>query len=294
MAEIKRVTLHPLNPDGTIDTNTNLYPKTLATGIVNEEGEAVSFPDDSTLVHNSGNENIGGEKTFTNNITIATPAGWAGLYFSTDEGKSLAHIEMGEKGIKLRSEDNNPDSSHYKQYASFNIDPIYGAEFNLYDKGIYFRQRAMQNLCSGYLRFENVNNVDELHLVTYSNDVQTDIVFPAAIDDRVELATKDNCGTKLYRHYLGYLEPISGYHGYFYFITRSNESITSIIDLENQLRDFIWPQTIIMLDDSNYNRYIAGIYCDFNGSMYITNARNDGISAVIQSITFNQDIIQPL
>lgn len=75
MAEIKRVTLHPLNPDGTIDTNTNLYPKILATGIVNEEGEAVSFPDDSTLVHNSGNENIGGEKTFTNNVTIATPAG---------------------------------------------------------------------------------------------------------------------------------------------------------------------------------------------------------------------------
>lgn len=222
MAEIKRVTLHPLKTDGSIDENVNLYPKTLTTGIVDENGNAVNFPDDSTLVHNTGNENIDGIKTFTNPI------------------------------------------------------------------------RLKKDLCSANLRFQTENNVDELHLVTYSNDVQTDIVFPAGIDDRVELATKDDCGTKLYRHYLGYLEPISGYHGYFYFITRSNESITSIIDLENQLRDFIWPQTIIMLDDSNYNRYIAGIYCDFNGSMYITNARNDGISVVIQSITFNQDIIQPL
>lgn len=225
MAEIKRVTLHPLKTDGTIDTNINLYPKTLVTGIVNEEGEAVSFPDDSTLVHNSGNENIGGEKTFTNNVTIATPAGWAGLYFSTDEGKSLAHIEMGEKGIELRSENNFPNSPYYKQYASFNIDPMYGAEFNLYDKGIYFRQRAMQNLCSGYLRFENVNNVDELHLVTYSNDVQTDIVFPAGIDDRVELATKDNCGTKLYEHKLTIQVGSLYYH--FRFTSTFSTRITS-------------------------------------------------------------------
>ena len=125
MAEIKRVTLHPLNPDGTIDTNTNLYPKTLTTGIVNEEGEAVNFPDDSNLVHNTGNENIGGIKTFT--------------------------------------------------------DPI----------------RLKKDLCSANLRFITQDNVDELHLVTYSNDVQTDIVFPAAIDDRVELATKEDCPTNL-------------------------------------------------------------------------------------------------
>lgn len=195
MAEIKRVTLHPLNPDGTIDTNTNLYPKTLTTGIVNEEGEAVNFPDDNTLVHNSGNENIGGEKTFTNNVTIATPGGWAGLYLSTDDGQTLGFIETGEKGTKIVNTDNYPESPYYGKTASFIIDPRYGASFNLYDGKISFSQGAMQNPCSGYLQFKNINNVDELHLVTYSNDVQTDIVFPAGIDDRVELATKDEIPT---------------------------------------------------------------------------------------------------
>ena len=38
MAEIKRITLHPLKKDGTIDTDVNLYPKTLIDGIVDRDG----------------------------------------------------------------------------------------------------------------------------------------------------------------------------------------------------------------------------------------------------------------
>lgn len=38
MAEIKRVTLHPLKKDGTIDDSINLYPKTLSDGIVDRDG----------------------------------------------------------------------------------------------------------------------------------------------------------------------------------------------------------------------------------------------------------------
>lgn len=41
MPEIKRVTLHPLKPDGSVDTNVNLYPKTLIDGIVDRDGEQV-------------------------------------------------------------------------------------------------------------------------------------------------------------------------------------------------------------------------------------------------------------
>lgn len=36
-----RVTLHPLKDDGTMDLNTNLYPKTFLDGIVNRDGEEV-------------------------------------------------------------------------------------------------------------------------------------------------------------------------------------------------------------------------------------------------------------
>ena len=41
MPEIKRITLHPLKIDGTIDTNVNLYPKTLIDGVVDREGKPV-------------------------------------------------------------------------------------------------------------------------------------------------------------------------------------------------------------------------------------------------------------
>ena len=41
MAEHKRITLHPLDKAGDIDTSVNLYPKTLVNAIVNNEGEEV-------------------------------------------------------------------------------------------------------------------------------------------------------------------------------------------------------------------------------------------------------------
>ena len=51
MKEIKRkrVTLHPLNPDGTLDLTTNLYPKTLVDGIVDKNGNSVVLPQDAEL-----------------------------------------------------------------------------------------------------------------------------------------------------------------------------------------------------------------------------------------------------
>lgn len=41
MAENKRVTLHPLKSDGTLDLDVNLYPKTLLDGVVDREGNEV-------------------------------------------------------------------------------------------------------------------------------------------------------------------------------------------------------------------------------------------------------------
>lgn len=58
MPEIKRVTLHPLHPDGSIDESINLYPKTLITGIVDENGnplEGTLFsPADKALLDSLG------------------------------------------------------------------------------------------------------------------------------------------------------------------------------------------------------------------------------------------------
>lgn len=41
--EKKRVTLHPLKEDGSLDLQTNLYPKTFVSGIVNDDGEVVDI-----------------------------------------------------------------------------------------------------------------------------------------------------------------------------------------------------------------------------------------------------------
>lgn len=47
--ERKRVTLHPLKEDGSIDLNVNLYPKTLLSGIVDDNGEEVSVVTEDEL-----------------------------------------------------------------------------------------------------------------------------------------------------------------------------------------------------------------------------------------------------
>lgn len=64
MPERIRITLHPLNPDGSIDENTNLYPKTLISGIVNDEGEEVNVVDDAS------NQEIDGTKTFLQEVEV--------------------------------------------------------------------------------------------------------------------------------------------------------------------------------------------------------------------------------
>lgn len=47
--EIKRVTLHPLDADGNIDLDVNLYPKTLVNGIVNSDGNEVDITTQAEL-----------------------------------------------------------------------------------------------------------------------------------------------------------------------------------------------------------------------------------------------------
>ena len=61
--ERKRVTLHPLNKDGSLDLNTNLYPKTFLDGIVDREGNEVSVQE--KLI-------AGTNVTINNNVISAT------------------------------------------------------------------------------------------------------------------------------------------------------------------------------------------------------------------------------
>ena len=84
--ERKRITLHPVLDDGTVDTNVNLYPKTFLDGIVNREGEEVKVAteedvtelqteieekaNNDAVVHLTGDEDIDGVKNFTSGIML--------------------------------------------------------------------------------------------------------------------------------------------------------------------------------------------------------------------------------
>jgi hypothetical protein len=59
MAEIKRITLHPLREDGSIDENINLYPKTLVDGIVDRNGNSIEVATKEELV--AAQEELSGE-----------------------------------------------------------------------------------------------------------------------------------------------------------------------------------------------------------------------------------------
>lgn len=58
MPEIKRVTLHPLNPDGSIDENVNLYPKSMVSGLVDDEGNPMPGKGLSTNDYTDEDKNL--------------------------------------------------------------------------------------------------------------------------------------------------------------------------------------------------------------------------------------------
>ena len=69
--ERKRVTLHPVKPDGSIDTSINLYPKTFVDGIVDRQGNEVEVQERLTA-----GENI----TIEDNVISATGGKSFGIY----------------------------------------------------------------------------------------------------------------------------------------------------------------------------------------------------------------------
>ena len=69
--ERKRVTLHPMNEDGTIDTSVNLYPKTFIDGIVDRNGNSVSVQRQLTA---------GANITINSNNVISATGGGGAIY----------------------------------------------------------------------------------------------------------------------------------------------------------------------------------------------------------------------
>lgn len=72
MAERKRVTLHPILSDGSVDLDTNLYPKTFLDGIVDREGNEVTVATAEELDEkaNKVDTKIVGAQTYSYNLSV--------------------------------------------------------------------------------------------------------------------------------------------------------------------------------------------------------------------------------
>ena len=113
--ERKRVTLHPLKEDGTVDPKICLYPKTFIDGIVNRDGDLVKVAtaedleekadkeelaekaNNNEVVHLEGDETISGEKTFFDDIKLYGSS----LTSETRTGNTSKELSVNVNGITL-------------------------------------------------------------------------------------------------------------------------------------------------------------------------------------------------
>lgn len=193
MSEHKKITLHPLREDGSIDTDTNLYPKTSSDQIVDDEGNPVEVAtrdeipteisdldndvgyitedsltdyatktelsekaNDNEVVKLTGNQTIQGNKSFSGDIDI-NDVTW---------GSMRAEFSDGDGGY------------HYLYYYS---DDMGGPAFDRL--GIW---RA------------NIESLSAFSAEVY--DVEEDRYLPVATQNFVENYVNENTGTKLYFH----------------------------------------------------------------------------------------------
>lgn len=115
MAEMKRITLHPLKPNGSIDESVNLYPKTLVNGVVDQNGEAVeiALKEDvpTNYVTTDTPQDIHAKKTHYNEIKVTEehnpgtavslkhPYGFHGQLSFTGDGHYSTNVNLQSQGL---------------------------------------------------------------------------------------------------------------------------------------------------------------------------------------------------
>lgn len=101
MAEHKRITLHPVKDDGTIDTDVNLYPKTFLDGIVNREGEEVEVALKEEIPTNVVSHEELQEGLDTKQDKIVATSADVGKLVGVDSNGNLTLVEAPSGGTKL-------------------------------------------------------------------------------------------------------------------------------------------------------------------------------------------------
>ena len=310
MAEIKRVTLHPLKTDGTVDTDINLYPKTLIDGVVDRQGNPVevalkseipqvpsnvsAFTNDAGYITESAiptnyvtintEQNITGFKNFTQGVKLGTPK------HSNYEAKIVPNQNNRGLNFFVGEEDsnNNPQHSFQIYYDSNGTDIISRGHFTI--RGMddieesYGRPShpEIPNTCTTYLFNTGIfaeDRVDEEKVYTY--------LFPAK--DGI-FATTDDCGTKLYKHVL--YDTMSMYT-WILITTLSTPLDFTILNTYSKLNAYLKTINVIDFRDINngvlqWNEYDNFYYCvgiNSAGELYAAGEDDFDLSNTTDTVT---------
>ena len=234
MADIKRVTLHPLKDDGTLDLNTNLYPKTLIDGIVDREGVEVEVALTSDIPTNyvttDTNQTIAGEKAFNKPITI----------------------NYDDQGIILKCH----SSDGVINFLKIDTGESQGEAFNLY---------AIKNIIPyGDLVIDagqGCGLVTPLLKTTDGGVYSLRLPDTDSFDADKTIATTDQCGTKLYRHQTEVKIQYYGEEDYGYFFLDYISTDATKLSVQNFYTKFK-PISNFIYGYSNIERLAAVNYDD--------------------------------
>ena len=181
MAEHKRITLHPVKDDGTIDIDVNLYPKTLLRGIVDDTGEEVEVATAESIedmqIEINKKSNIEDIPTIVNegiaSGSISIPTSGTKLYKHSIVIKSSAIPVTNKMTMTLISLNNTEITSlynvhSYDNYSTFKMRKIgqYSTGLNYYDFFVSFE--AYPNL---HLLDKNNNT-----LISITEDTITSLI----------------------------------------------------------------------------------------------------------------------
>jgi hypothetical protein len=165
----KRVTLHPLKEDGTIDESTNLYPKTFLDGIVDREGNEVevALAEDVTTL----------EEEMNTKIPIPTNQHGVSSYSNTTDYYKIGdtyYKNFNLNGYQVTvSASDEPQSGEAYSFEMYVVSTETGSEMNVYwdtSGGVKSREQMFPTDLTTvvYVR-EQYHNFELLNVEAYKN-----------------------------------------------------------------------------------------------------------------------------
>ena len=221
MSDLRKITLHPILEDGTIDLSVNLYPKTFLNGIVGENGQEVEVALKSDIPEIPTNyvttdtyQDISGYKKFNNRTVFEGGiALGSGLRMLID-GEAISDVDIKYEDpslcapVRLNLGVARIDSAKLVLGNCDKSASTYSDLGNAYIRRVY----KTSNESGEFI------DVDKAYLLIPNKGTK---------QNPETLATVSECGTKLYRHHINVQVTTLSYEDYEfdYYITTTSSNL---------------------------------------------------------------------